>query len=192
MIDESMEPGAQVDEASGAKPRAGGTATPERSVEPAVLAPHEVTFRCEGGRLQMRRREEEQWRDVGAVRLFPLSDPNRWISIVDEQLKEVGLLLDLSALCRAERRCVEEELRRRYLTPRILRVIACRTRFDMSEWVVETDRGPATFLVRDAREKIKEPLPRHLTVIDVENNRYDIPDVEALDPASRRLLEEWL
>ncbi len=164
----------------------------ERSAEPVALLPDNARFRCEGTRLQMARNGSDDWQEVEAVRLFPLTAPSRWISIVDDDLKEIGLIEDLAAFDRGARRCIEDELERRYLIPQIKRVISCRTRFDTAEWVVETNRGPATFLVRDPREKIKEPLPRHLTLTDAEGNRYDIPDVEALDATSRRLIAEWL
>ncbi|MGC9318549.1 MAG: DUF1854 domain-containing protein [Armatimonadota bacterium] len=149
-----------------------------------------VRFRQHQGHLQVRLDEGEQWRDAGAVRLFPLSEPNRWIAVVDEEEKEIGLLLELGSLSEEARECVQAELQRRYLIPRIVRILSCRQRFDVTEWTVETDRGQVRFLMRDLREKVKQPLPRHVTLEDVEGNRYDIPDVEALDAASRRLLEE--
>ena len=48
------------------------------------------------------------------------------------------------------------------------------------------------FLTRQFREQIKEPMAPRLTLTDVEGNRYDIPDVAALDPASRRWLDARL
>ena len=183
-----------IDETMSGEPETEQPATDaeQRSAEPVALLPGNARFRREGTRLQMARDGSDDWREVGAVRLFPLTAPSRWISIVDDEVKEIGLIEDLAAFDRDARCCIEAELERRYLTPQIERVIACRTRFDSAEWVVETNRGPATFLVRDPREKIKEPLPRHLTLTDAEGNRYDIPDVDALDATSRRLIAEWL
>ncbi len=161
------------------------------SREPRVLEPGEVRFRREQGRLRMSD-GHEAWRDVTLVRLFPLSEPERWISVLDGDSNEIGVILDLAELGAAQRRLAEEELGRRYLTPRIERILACRQRFDTVEWDVETDRGPATLVIRDLREKVKEPLPGHLSVEDVEGNRYDIPDTGALDPTSQRLLDEQI
>lgn len=155
-----------------------------------VLEPARLHFRREGGRLQVRKEGEEEWREVSVARLFPLSDAERWISVLDKEGKEVGVLLDLRELSRENLDCLREELHRRYLVPNILRILACRDRYDLVEWVVETDRGGATFLTRHLREKVQEPLPHHLTLTDMEGNRYDIPDVEALDPDSRRWLDE--
>ncbi|MEA3399638.1 MAG: DUF1854 domain-containing protein [Armatimonadota bacterium] len=166
------------------------TGASEYSPELPVLDAEAMSFRQQGGRLQVRLDDEQEWRDASAVRLFPLSESDRWISVVDEEEKEIGLLLELDSLGEEARECVEAELERRYLIPRIVRILSCRQRFDVMEWTVETDRGEVRFLMRDIREKVKRPLPRHVTLEDVEGNRYDIPDVEALDTASRHLLEE--
>ena len=55
---------------------------------------------------------------------------------------------------------------------------------------METDRGKVTFLTRGLRDKVQEPRPGHLTLTDVEGNRFDIPDLADLDPESRRWLDE--
>lgn len=184
MIDESLEPDKADDATS--EPDA---AADETSHEGRVLEPAEVCFRRDGGRLQMRD-DDGEWREVSAVRLFPLSEPDRYVSIIDAEQAEIGVFEDLSSLPPEQREIVEEELRRRYLTPIITEILSIRHRYDTSEWTVETNRGPAVFIMRNIREKVREPLPRHLTLEDAEGNRFDIPDIETLDPESRRLLDQ--
>jgi len=140
----------------------------------------------------MREEGEEGWKEVSLTRLFPLSEPEKWIAVLDKEGKEIGVLPDLKDIAPEELACVREELSRRYLVPQILRILTCRDRFDMAEWTVETDRGQITFLTRNLREQVQQPFPRRFVVMDVEGNRYDIPDLNALDPESRRLLEERL
>jgi hypothetical protein len=132
------------------------------------------------------------WRDVTLVRLFPLTEPERWISLVEMNGKEVGILKDASRLGHDALRLARDELRRRYLVPRITRILACRPRADLVEWTVESDRGQQKFLTRDLREQIKEHMPTRLSIVDLEGNRYDIPDLAALDPESRRRLDAQL
>jgi len=158
------------------------------SAEDCALDPAGIQLRREGGRLQMQR--DGEWQPVSAVRLFPLSEQDRFISIVDEEQAEIGMLTVLDGLKGDQREMLEEELHRRYLTPIITEILSIRRRYDTSEWTVETDRGRAMFVMRNIREKVKEPLPRHLTLEDAEGNRFDIPDIEALDAASRRLLDQ--
>lgn len=164
----------------------------ETSSELRFLDPATVQFRQHGARLQFREKDDADWRDVTLVRLFPLTEPERWISLVEMNGKEVGILKDASRLGHDALRLAREELRRRYLVPRIVRILACRPRSDLVEWTVETDRGRQKFLTREVREQIKEHQPTRLSIVDVEGNRYDIPDLAALDLESRRRLEAQL
>lgn len=164
----------------------------ESSTELRLLDPAALHVRREGPRLQVRLEGEEAWREVVLVRLFPLSEPERWVSILDKEGKEVGVLAELRKLAAEDLALARDDLRRRYLVPEISRILGCRDRFELVEWTVQTDRGTRTFLTRNLREQIKEPMAPRLTLTDVEGNRYDIPDVAALDRASRRWLDARL
>ena len=163
----------------------------ETSSELRFLDTAAVEFRREGIRLQLREGDGE-WRDAFLVRLFPLSEPGKWLSVIGKEGKEIGILRDARDLASAQRALVEDELRRRYLVPRIQRILACRTRAEIVEWQVQTDRGKLRFLTKNLREQVKEPAPDRLTIVDVEGNRYDIPSLSALDPESRARLEAQL
>ena len=152
----------------------------------------QAQFRRQDSHLEYRESDAEEWRRVSLARLFPYSDPEAWISVADKQGKEIGLLKDLKGLPAETRSLLREELNRRYLMPRIGRILSCRQRYDISRWTVETDRGRITFMTRNIREQVQQPLPRQLILTDVEGNRYEIPDLETLDPLSRRLLDERL
>ena len=181
MIDESMEHG---DGTSGNESGGSGPKPEVRTFDPQALQ-----LRRKAGRLQMLG-DDGEWQEISAVRLFPLSEEDRWVSLIDAEQAEIGMLSHLQDLPAEQREMVEEELRRRYLTPIITEILSIRRRYDTTEWTVETDRGPAKFIMRNIREKVKEPLPRHLSLEDAEGNRFDIPDVEALDPASRKWLDQ--
>jgi hypothetical protein len=173
----------------------GASPTPAREAkDPSqieFLDAAQLTFRTVDGRLRVKMADDD-WQDSGIARLFPLSEPEKWLSVLDKDAKETGILLDMKGLDHQSVEAVRDELRRRYLVPQIERIISTRDRFDMVEWTVETDRGAATFLTRRAHETAQRPIERRLVLTDVGNNRYDIPDVGELDPASRALLEERL
>ena len=76
--------------------------------------------------------------------------------------------------------------------PCILAIHSIRDHHDISEWRVDTDRGPITFQVRHFIDSAKTPVPGRLAITDVEGNRYDIADMNALDPDSRRRLDEQM
>ena len=157
------------------------------STEFVVLDPAAVRFRREGQRLRLRR--DGEWLEVTLVRLFPLAEPDGWLAVIDGEGNEVGILMQLGKLSRESRAAAQEELERRYLVPQILRILSCRDRGEMVEWAVETDKGQATFITRHLREQVKEPAPTRLSLVDIEGNRYDIPDLAALDPDSRLLIQ---
>lgn len=160
----------------------------ETSSELRFLEPAAVQFRIQAARLQFRDGEGADWRDAALVRLFPLSEPERWVALIATDGRELGIVRDLAELSPDNRRLARHELRRRYLVPQVLRILACRVRGEVVQWSVETDRGRRKFLTKGLREQAKEPLPDRLAIIDVEGNRYDIPSLAALDPDSRRRL----
>jgi hypothetical protein len=178
----------------------------ETSSELRFLDPAAAQFRRGGVRLQFREgtegdppsqadaaaSAESAWRDVFLVRLFPLGEPDHWVSLIDKDGKEIGILRDAKQLPAGSLGLVHDELRRRYLVPRIERILACGQRHDVVEWTVQTDRGKLKFLTRNLRDQVKEPMPDRLTIVDVEGNRYDLPSLDTLDPDSRRRLEAQL
>jgi hypothetical protein len=98
------------------------------------------------------------------------------------------LLVEPSALPPDQRRLLDEELARRYVMPVIRSILAVKDRLGTVEWEVDTDRGRRRFATRDLREAVVRPAPERYILPDVEGNRYDVPDVRALDARSR----EWL
>ena len=56
----------------------------------------------------------------------------------------------------------------------------------------ETDRGIREATLRDARDNVVYLGESRLLLTDAEGNRYDIPDISALDPRSRALLASVL
>jgi len=60
------------------------------------------------------------------------------------------------------------------------------------EWTVTTDLGEHAFSTRDLRDNVVAPAPGRYLMRDVDGNRYEIPDLESLDPASRTALMRYL
>jgi hypothetical protein len=115
------------------------------------LDPKQLRFFKEKGILRMTIGEERSYWKVQVYRCFPLTDPDRYISVRDAMNREIGLL-----------------------------------------WEVETDRGFRRFLTRASQEGIEQPEPHRCVLIDLDGNRYYIPDITALDPISFTLLRKWL
>jgi len=129
--------------------------------------------------------------DVEPVRAFPLSDPRHSISICDAQGREILYIESLDDLDAPTRAALEGELAQREFVPVILRVINMPTQSEPATWHVETDRGLTTFEV-DSDDCIYRRPPHRVSIVDSRGIRYEIPDTQALDHHSRRVLDRFL
>ena len=152
------------------------------------LDPTALRFFRHGATLRLTIEDERSCLRVSVVRLFPLSEPGRYLSVRTGDNKEVGVIVEAGELEADSRRLVEDELMRRYLVPVIRRVVSARERFGTVDWEVETDRGGWTFTTRNLRENVAQPSPGRYLLSDVDGNRYDVRDIEALDGASQAFL----
>lgn len=129
---------------------------------------------------------------VTIVRMFPLSQPDQYWSVRNETNEEVGVILDPRLLPPEQQALLAAEMRRRYVMPVILAVLAMNERFDTLDWFVETDRGGCRFTTRQLRDNLLRPTPNRYIITDVDGNRFDIPDVSSLPLASQALLSRHL
>ncbi len=125
-------------------------------------------------------------------RAFPLSDISHYISICDSEDKEIGMIRDVQELDETARQIIEKEVSKRYFTPVIQSIRNVRERFGVYDWEVETDRGPAKFMVRGLHTNVDRLPPRRLLVKDTHNNRYEIPDIAELDARSLGFINRML
>lgn len=128
--------------------------------------------------------------DVLAVRNFPISDPNRFISILDSRGREVGLIADLEQLPSDMADLVRRQLDEREFLPQIQRIVNVQMNKEPHEWEVLTNRGAVQFLMRD--EDIRRLGPTRAILVDLHGVRYYIPDSRLLDAKSRRYLTQYL
>ncbi len=102
------------------------------------------------------------------------------------------MMRDLSDLALDDRLLVEEELRVRYISSVIHRVITLRREGGTLYWETETDRGFREFVVQSSDESIRWLGEHRLLLIDVDGNRLTVPDINALDRMSARILSDNL
>lgn len=128
---------------------------------------------------------------VEPVRAFPISDPEHYLALVDAQGKERALVAQPQSLPEAIRQTITRVLAQREFLPQIERIVRVHDRRDPAVWEVVTDRGPVTFLVRDA-EDIRRLGPHQGLIVDVHGVRYLVRDSRKLDPRSQRILSRYL
>lgn len=159
---------------------------------PRYLEPGKLRFQRQAAVLQMTVEGETSYRDIKIVRLFPLHQPDQYLSVQNDNKEEIGIIMEVAELDAESRRLVAEELERRYLMPVVRRIVRIKERFGTVDWWVETSRGSRKFTMRDLRENLMQPSPNRFLLTDVDGNRYDVSDIEALDAASRAFLMRYL
>lgn len=132
----------------------------------------------------------EPLEDVRVARCFPWSLPQSYVSIRSSDGKEICLVKDLAQLDEATRAVLEEELREKIFNPRILKVLSCKSEFGVSSLKVLTDRGEVSFQIR-SRDDVRVLGAGRALFKDVDGNLYELHDVDALDPDSRKHFHQY-
>lgn len=126
-------------------------------------------------------------RRVEVLRAFPISGGDRNLVLRDGGGKEIGILEDLSGIEESQRQLLQDSLDGRYFLPRITKINSIFERFGSAVWQVDTDRGPTEITTKALHEAIYEVTPTRFMLRDTGDNRFEIPDLSALDEASRKL-----
>lgn len=127
--------------------------------------------------------------DLEPRRLFPVTDTTHFISLLGEWEKEQAMIRSLDDLDDDSRRAIEEVFREYYLVPRIDAILECEDKFGSLKLKVRTDRGDVSFRIRNRHNDMKVLHGTHrMLIVDSNDNRYEIPDLEALDKRSKVLL----
>lgn len=122
-------------------------------------------------------------------RLFPVTDLTHYITLLGEWEKEIAMIRSLEDLDEGSRRALEDIFREYYLIPVIQQIVECDDKFGSLKMTVRTDRGEVSFRIRNRHNDIKVLRgTRRMLISDSNDNRYEIPDLDALDKKSRMLL----
>ncbi len=135
------------------------------------------------------------WQDLGRVmfhRAFPFDCPEEFISVQSREGKEYGVIRSISDFGEQNACLIKAELERKYFMPEIKKIISLKERFGYSYWETETDKGNLSFALHDTFRNIAHIGEYRLVITDVDGNRYNINDVNALDRASYRKIELYL
>lgn len=156
-------------------------------METRYLSPDETVFRLENKMLFLELAGEKH-ENVRLRLAFPISDPSRYITVKDSDGKELGIIRDISRLTNAQEKIIRRVLEDQYFMPVIECVESVKEQFGVITWQVRTDRGPRTFRTRGRLKSVLELKDGRVLIIDVDSNRYEVRDMESLDPKSRNFL----
>jgi len=161
--------------------------------EAFLLRPEDVAFRKDTATQSVRIRHKGRDVPVSSMAMaFPLSRRGRMIVVRDHEGREIGILTGLSGIDPASRRVVLDELERAYFLPRITNIQDITEEHGILEWQVETDRGARTFQLRHIRQSLRRFGKWRVVILDVDGNRYEIPDWTALPRRAQSLLDPYV
>jgi ATP-binding cassette subfamily B protein len=177
---------------TGEAPATEASALAEAAHEPVPLfATNDLELTLDDvGRLWASSKIGGERRQVSARRAFPLTNPDAYVSLIDQDNRERACFRSLSELTPSQREPLERALARADFLPKIREIRAISQEGTGSRWLVDTDRGRTEFVV-DQEDHVR-PLDdgRHL-ISDAHGMRYLVPMPSALDAASRKLLSRF-
>ncbi len=144
------------------------------------------------GRLVLTDAEGQRHEGVVAVRAFPIAAPDDGVSLLNGDGHELAWIERLGALQGEQRTLVDQALEQREFMPVLQRLIGVSSFGTPSTWQVETDRGATQFVLKGEEDIRRLEGRRKLMIASEEGIHFLVPDVQALDKASRKLLERFL
>ncbi len=139
-------------------------------------------------RLRLTVADDRSYITVKPVWSAPLTRPKQYLALLDGKGNEIIMLKDPAVLDRDSWGAVQLELRSRYLTATVQRIVSARQEFGASYWTVETDRGNREFVTQNLQENAQWLSDTHLLLVDVDGNRFEITNTDLLDDHSHKRL----
>ena len=142
--------------------------------------------------------ETEEFERVVAVRCFPVTNPDEFVSIREPDTKkkgrgkEIGMIRRMADMTEETQKLLNEELYRRYFTPEITKITGMKEKFGYSYWDVETSAGKVTFVLNNPFSNIRMLEDNSVFINDIDGNCFKITDISKLDAASMRRIEIYL
>jgi ATP-binding cassette, subfamily B, bacterial len=178
-----------------------GEAEPDAAKQKAAaihwLEPHRTELRL--GKLH----RTEVWIDgecvadsVFAVASFPATQPDRYLSLRrwkdHGEDEEIGMISNLSEWSAEQQSLLTSMTSRRYLLRKIQKVTQVKLRLGFLEFDVVTDLGREVFSMRWTQSQAIDFGERGKLLMDTEENRYVVPDIEALPAADRERFLQYV
>ncbi|MBE6552851.1 MAG: DUF1854 domain-containing protein [Ruminococcaceae bacterium] len=154
------------------------------------LTPENASFFMKNGFLYIKHDAKEQ--RAFLCRQFPFELLWEFISVLDDSQQEIGIIRRLDDFTDEARDMIANELKRRYYAPVIKSILQVKERYGFSYWKVKTEEGDVSFTLHDTFRSIIRSGDRRLILLDVDGNRFEIPDAEALDRKSYKKIELYL
>lgn len=136
--------------------------------------------------------EVKSYSKVSLHRLFPYDKRDEFISVLDEDKVEIGIIETLDIFDDATHELLRGELKRKYYICHLTSVLSISDRFGFAYWKALSKDGEVTFTVRDAHNSIRTGSDGRITITDIDKNRYELAPFDTLDQKTRRRIELYV
>ncbi len=137
---------------------------------------------------------DEEYDRVEIYQAFPFTDPDLYISVrtADEKAKEIGMIADLKKLSPKTQKILKEQIGYRYFTPEIKKVYSVKSEYGFAYFDVLTDSGRCRFVIRMNGGAVISLTETRILILDLDGNRFEIPDVSRLSARERKQLDLFI
>lgn len=139
---------------------------------------------------------DKEFKRIQLRRAMPDRSPSEFISVADQESKEIGMIHALTDLSDDQLRIVSDELNRRYYCPEILEVKSVRDKLGYVYMEMEVFAGgekhERSAAVNDVNKNIRMLGANRLIIFDVDGNRFLVNALDKLDRKSLRRLEPYM
>lgn len=123
---------------------------------------------------------------------FPFKTETEFISVQNEEKEEIGMITSLSDFEESQRCLLSSELKKKYFSPKIQKIVKITDYLGSTFWDCQTDHGFLKFTVRDPHRSIIRIGEERAFVVDVDGCRWEIESLSALDKKSHAKIELYL
>ena len=164
---------------------------------PHWLTPSDATIRNNArGTLEVELPDGTTHRGVFAVNLFPATNPDDYISLRvwnrEGEEQEIGILRELDRWGAETQKLVRAALLRRYYLQPLTGIDQLRLELGYLHFDARTPHGPRRFTMRWSQAQVQDFGDRGKVLVDVDDNRFLVPDVTALAPGERDLFQRYV
>lgn len=175
----------------------GGVLGPLKGHHPRWLTPEIAVIHTGNlGALHVTIRDEAIYGGVFAVRCLPVRFPRQYISLryldSEKHEVEVGLIRDLDQWPSQAQDLIGQSLTKRYFLHTITGIHRIEVFSGHLSLDVETDLGPVQFVMRWQGDRAYNYGNGGKLLIDTDENRYLIPDIQKLSESERRLFLRYI
>lgn len=166
----------------------------DEMLEIKYITRHNAKFKRTPGGFVSLEFEGKTYNRVAIYRAFPFTDPERYISIrhPDEKAEEIGIIRSLKELDKKTAEILREQLNIRYFTPEIIKINDIKDEYGYAYFDVLTDRGACRFTIHMTSSSVIRLTETRIIIVDIDGNRFEIPDITKLSAAELKKLDLFI